>query len=550
MFTIRNSMRNIMRSKGRSILIWIIITIIALSVCVGLCIRQSAANARESALSDLSITAQISPDRSKAMDDASDSSGSISRSKLRSSMASSLTLTQLKKYAEADAVKSFYYTLSVSMDASGSLEAYSSSDSSSSSSSSSSSTASTVSTTSSSSHGPGGMTMADFQITGYSSDEAMTDFVDGKCEITDGQMFDEGTSDMVCVISDELAEYNDLSVGDTITLSNPNKSSEKYKLKIVGIYSNSQSSSEAQGPQMTDPANEIYMSYNTLNSIVKKSASKNGSSSSKRITGQLNGTYVVGSVSGYNAFKKQVKKLGLSSKYTVTSSDIEAYERSAEPLNNLAKYAGYFLIVILAVGAVILIVMNIFSTRERKYEIGVLLAIGMKKSRVAKIFVNEILIITLAGVIAGGAVGTAISVPVTKALLSSQITQQQEQSENMDQAFGRENNGAGPGMQQSSSSSTVSQTSSSSSSTVSTVSTASSGTSSAAVTASSSSSSSDSSAPETPGSVSSINITNAMDLKVLLELLASCILLAIAAGAVSVITIMRYEPMQILANRD
>jgi putative ABC transport system permease protein len=390
--------------------------------------------------------------------------------------------------------------------------------------------------------------MSDFQITGYSSDEAMTDFVDGKCEITDGQMFDERTSDMVCVISDELAEYNDLSVGDTITLANPNKSSEKYKLKIVGIYSNSQSSSEAQGPQMTDPANEIYMSYNTLNSIVKKSASKNGSSSSKRITGRLNGTYVVGSVSGYNAFKKQVKKLGLSSKYTVTSSDIDAYERSAQPLNNLAKYAGYFLIVILAVGAVILVVMNIFSTRERKYEIGVLLAIGMKKSRVAKIFVNEILIITLAGVIAGGAVGTAISVPVTKALLSSQITQQQEQSQDMDQAFGRENNGAGPGMQQSSSSSsTVSQTSSSSSSTVTT---ASSGTSGAAVTASSSSGSSDSSAPQAPGSVSSINITNAMDLKVLLELLASCILLAIAAGAVSVITIMRYEPMQILANRD
>ncbi|MGN0709150.1 MAG: ABC transporter permease, partial [Anaerovoracaceae bacterium] len=536
-------------------------------VCVGLCIRQSASNAEKSALSDLSVTAQISPDRSKAMDQASNGSGSVDRSKLKSAMGSSLTLTQLQKYAKADAVKSFYYTLSTSLNASGSLEAYSSgssSDSSSSSSVSTTSTSSTDATTSATSKsdssqggsgggsggGPGDMNTGDFQVTGYSSDEAMTDFVDGKCEITDGKMFDEGTSDMVCVISNELAEYNDLSVGDTITLSNPSKSSEKYKLKIVGIYKNSQSSSEAQGPQMTDPANEIYMSYNTLNTIVEKSASKNGKSSSSRITGRLNGTYVVGTVSGYNAFKKQVKKLGLSSKYTVTSSDIEAYERSAQPLNNLAKYAGYFLIVILAVGAVILVVMNIFSTRERKYEIGVLLAIGMKKSRVAKIFVTEILIITLAGVIAGGAVGTAVSVPVTKALLSSQITQQQEQSDDMHQAFGRENNGAGPGAQQSGQDQSQSDSSSSQASTAS-VSQTSSSSSSASTAVTASSSSSDSQAQQAPDqSVSSINISNAMDLKVLLELLASCILLAIAAGAVSVVAIMRYEPMQILANRD
>lgn len=45
--------------------------------------------------------------------------------------------------------------------------------------------------------------------------------------------------------------------------------------------------------------------------------------------------------------------------------------------------AGYFLIVILAIGAIVLIVLNIFNIRERKYEVGVLTAIGMKKSRVA-----------------------------------------------------------------------------------------------------------------------------------------------------------------------
>lgn len=36
---------------------------------------------------------------------------------------------------------------------------------------------------------------------------------------------------------------------------------------------------------------------------------------------------------------------------------------------------------ILVIGAVILVVLNIFNVRERKYEIGVLTAMGMKKER-------------------------------------------------------------------------------------------------------------------------------------------------------------------------
>lgn len=37
---------------------------------------------------------------------------------------------------------------------------------------------------------------------------------------------------------------------------------------------------------------------------------------------------------------------------------------------------------------------------------------------------------------------------------------------------------------------------------------------------------------------------------VLLEMMGICLLLALAAGMVSVVTIMRYEPLQILSNRD
>lgn len=518
MFILKNAVRNIRRSKGRSILIGIIITIIAFSVCIGLYIRQASADSRDAALAGMKITAQITPNRSKAMKQAS-GSGTFDKSKLQKALGSGLTLTQLKKYANADSVSSFYYTLTASVDGSGSLEAYSTSSSSSSSSSAGSSDGA-----------PGGMksmSSGDFTITGYSSDEAMTDFTSGTKKISKGKIFAEGTSDMVCVISSELAKYNDLSVGDTIKVCNPNKSSETYKLKIVGIYKDSQSSAQASqgGPNAADPANSIYTSYNTLNKIVTASKAKYSSGSTTAISGRLNGTYVVGTLSKYKSFKKEVKQIGLSSKYQVTSADLTSYEQSAQPLKNLAKFAGYFLIVILLVGAVILVVINIFSTRERKYEIGVLTAIGMKKKQVAALFVSEILIITLAGVIIGGAAGAAVSKPVTRKLLSAQITSSQQQNADMRQSFGRGNNGAGPGSGQNSGGQ-------------------------AAPGSGSSSSSAPSGSPSSDSASSALSTSSSVSMTVLLELLGSCIILALIAGTVSVTAIMRYEPLDILSERD
>lgn len=271
----------------------------------------------------------------------------------------------------------------------------------------------------------------------------------------------------------------------------------------------------------SDPANSIYASYGTVNKIVSSSSSANDDSSDA-ISGRLNGTYVVGTLANYKKFKKEVSEIGLSSKYTVSSQDIENYERSAAPLENLANFAKYFLIVIICVGAVILIVMNIFSTRERKYEIGVLTAIGMKKKNVAKLFVTEILALTLAGVIVGGGIGAATSVPVTKALLRTTAATQQTEMQDRNDAFGRQD------QQSSSDSSTDSD-----------------------------SGSSQNEPPSGSGPSGSTNqdeiisnISNSVDCKVVLELLGCCILLAMAAGAVSVVTIMRYEPVQILTNRD
>lgn len=208
----------------------------------------------------------------------------------------------------------------------------------------------------------------------------MSNFINGTCKITKGSMFTEGTSNKICIISNELAAYNSLKVGSTIKLESPTDDSKVISLKVVGIYQNSSSTSGENGVMNrfnagADPANQIYTSYQALNSLTKDSDA---------FITQTNGTYVFADKNAYETFRKDVKNMGLDDTYTVTSQDINNYEQSLLPLENLSKFASYFFIIVLIIGAVILAVINIFNIRERKYEIGVLTAIGMKKWKVSK----------------------------------------------------------------------------------------------------------------------------------------------------------------------
>ena len=539
MYILKNAFRNVVRSKGRNILMGIIIFIIAVSLCIGLSIRQAAANAKETALENLEITAQISVDRTKMMQNSMQDGGDGERPSFNKDdfggFSDSLTIDELEVYAKASTVKNFYYTITSSFDSAGDIDPVTDT--------ASSDEASQTSQTEEQNGMPGGeapggsegnrggMQMSsngDFTVIGYSDDSAMTDFIDGNSTITDGAVFEAGTSDYDCIISEELATYNSLEVGDTIELANPNNEDETYTLTISGIYSNDSSNSEnAMGRMFSsaDPSNQIYMSYTALKDITDKSQETNSDDSDSALFSQTNGTYVFENADDYETFCDEVYELGLSEDYTVSSQDVNNYEQSLIPLETLSTIAGYFLLVIVIIGTLILVALNIFSIRERKYEIGVLTAIGMKKAKVAAQFICEMLIVTLAAVIIGGAVGAATSVPVANTLLENQITSQHQVSDNRQNAFGREPggnmNGDSPQKNDEQGSNMDSNAS-------------------------------DSATSQPMGAagryISQINA--AVDVAVMLELLGICILLALLSSAVSVTAIMRYDPMKILANRD
>jgi len=350
-------------------------------------------------------------------------------------------------------------------------------------------------------------------------------------------MFEEGTSDYVCVISEELAIFNGLAVGDTIVITNPSLETETYTLTVSGIYTSSETNnfSNAMFGKGQDPANQIYMSANTLQAILDASEAAsttvtddNGRESESKITGTLSATYSFADADAYYAFENEVRALGLDESYTVSSTDITAFENSMTPLNTLSTMAGWFLLVILIIGGIILVVLNIFNVRERKYEVGVLTAMGMKKWKVAAQFMCEILVVTMLAVVIGAGIGAVSSVPVTNALLEGQVQSQSNQQNQMEQSFGRPGN-MGGGMMGGDMPSDI-----------------------------------PSDVPSDIGGGKNnrfenmfggaadyiTEVNSAMNLTVVLQMIGVGLLLTLIASAASVLFIMRYDPLKILANRD
>lgn len=574
MYILKNALKCISRSKGRNILIGLIAFVIALSACLGLSIRQAAESAKEDTLEDMTITASISFDRQSMMSGmntrpdeggGAEGGGGFDRSQFSSMMeeAESLTLEDYETYAEADTVKDFYYTLTAYFDGSDDLEAVST-DTSTEADASDSETEAVPENSGrgfagggTAPGGRGGMTASgDFTVTGYSGENAMTAFLNGTASVSDGQVFEEATTENVCIIPEELAIYNELEVGDVITLTNPASETETYELTIEGIYTSSETNdmsfSMFGGGQ--DPANSIYMSAAALQSILDDSESVSstvtdedtGMEYETAVTGMLSATYVFADPDDYYQFEEDVYTMGLDDSYTVSSTDISAYESSLTPLNTLSTMAGWFLVVILLIGGVILIVINVFNVRERKYEIGVLTAMGMKKGKVALQFMAEILFVTMIAVILGTAVGAVSSVPVTNTLLATQVESRQTQQAQIEGNFGRggmqqappDDSGAGIG--------------------------ADTGADSAA----------DAGADNETGSAADTGAQNgegrgffgsdfgrgamnyitevnsAMNLTVALQMVGIGLLLTLVASAVSILFVMRYDPLRILANRD
>jgi len=353
MYIFKNAWTSIIRSKGRNILIGVIIIVIAAACAITLSIRNSADKIVKSYEESYEVEASISMDRNALMESLKEDDSSQEEMISKFNEIEDVTVDEINNYGDSSYVKNYYYVYQIGMNAEDITEATDQLTKETTTTKTETSSWEKTIPSSDGSGGPGGFDRGGsttqqggskktttttkteiikndkaangaFTIKGYSSFESMSDFINGSYTIIDGEVSDDFTGNS-CVISEELAELNDLSVGDTITLVNPNNSKLTYELVISGIYKENSDTSNDMSTMFTSSANLIITNSN----VVEQMASDD-----EDLSLTVTPTFILTSKDVVEDFTNEVREKGLSEYYTITEN-VDTVTSATKSINNV-----------------------------------------------------------------------------------------------------------------------------------------------------------------------------------------------------------------------
>lgn len=412
MYILKNAYLNIIRSKGRNLLIGLIITVIVISSFISITISKSGDNLVQSYKTNNPLKVTLNLDMMNFRNAPEDTREDFEL----------LSVDDINKIGELESVNGYYYTLQSNLN-SDDIEKVDYEE--------------FFQKEDNSSNPPEmnhkkEMSMGDFTLIAYSDSSYNEDFIKGNKKIVEGEMLSPtDTSDKI-VISEELAEENDIKVGDKIEFKNTNDESITYTLEVSGIYSIENETDDNMGSRMMpNSTNQIYSNLTVLNKIIEDDGI---SDDNFKVMQNVTAAYYV-DYENIESFEKEVKELGISDYYKVMTNE-EEITSTLNPIKNITSFSKTFLIITFIVGIVILTIINLFNIRERKYEIGVLRAIGMTKLKITFQLAFETVMITIISLVAGIIVGSLLAQPVTNYMLKNEIESYETKVTNMEENFG------------------------------------------------------------------------------------------------------------------
>ena len=425
MYILKNSLISIFRNKGRNILIGLIILTIACASTVTLAIRNTANTIVKSYEESHDLIATISFDRGQLGQQFKGGEDAQKENIEAFNNIQSVTIDDVKNYGDSNYLKGYYYTYTTSLNsdtlskAKDSFE-YEVEDKQ----TSTSSNTTTVITKSKKKFESDKNLTGDFELDGYSSYDAMTEFTEGTSTITDGEMISDFNG-FECVISSELETLNSISVGDAITLKNPT-TEKTYDFKVTGIYSSNNDNGDTAS-MYSKSANKIITGSGVIEQLVADDST---------LTTNVTPSFILNSEDDIETFTAEVKEKGLNEYYTV-NTNLDEITSATESIENVKTFATTFLIITLIISSLVLFVINMINIRERKYEIGVFRTIGMSKLKLTMQFVLELLIVSTMSLIIGAIIGAFLAKPVGNMLLANEIESTQSTQQEMSNNFGK-----------------------------------------------------------------------------------------------------------------
>jgi len=251
-------------------------------------------------------------------------------------------------------------------------------------------------------------------LMGNSDPDTLADFSEGggKAILPGGRMF-RGLNE--CIISHQLAALNGISEGDTIVAESVFPPVKTYELTVVGIYTDEGTAY----PGVAYKQEKVYW-FNRRNQVMTSFETVMAKDYETDQGLDFLAEYYLKNPSDISKFEAEVRAKGLPSDYSVSINQ-EELDGITGPLRSMAGMTSTLMIVILILGGVVLALLSLIAVRERKYEVGVLRAMGMEKAKIAAGILAEALMLSIVCLVIGLLIGNTVSQPIADGILSGQV---------------------------------------------------------------------------------------------------------------------------------
>lgn len=264
------------------------------------------------------------------------------------------------------------------------------------------------------------------------------DIANGTATLVEGRVFsdeDIAKANYVVLISDKLAEQNNVFVGDIIMLNNefqiwkegdvePEKIVRDIALEVIGIFSPKVNTNQEENGGWIDytPFNRMYVPNGVVNAENRWMTEQymiaypdSGITPDQLDRVYINPVFVLNNPEEVESFRTEAMTY-LPDYYKVNVSS-DAYDSVAGPIKFIGSLSNTILYV--AIGATILILslVVILFLRDRKHELGIYLSLGESKSKVMAQILIEVVAIAVLGITLSLFTGNSIAEATSQSMM-------------------------------------------------------------------------------------------------------------------------------------
>ena len=238
-------------------------------------------------------------------------------------------------------------------------------------------------------------------------------FSSGVFTIKEGKNIEENDKNSI-IVHEEFAKQNNLKLGDEVDLEllDVEKSGKikSHKFKIIGSFSGKKQETYT-GLSSDFSENMVFVDYSTSQEILNKSENN-------KIANKI--LMYSGSAESTDLALNKLKELKIDESKYFVEKDSNAFEESLEAVSGIKHIIKIMTYSIMLGGMVVLSLILILWLRERIYEIGIFLSIGISKIQIIMQFIFELIFISIPSIISSLFLGNVLLKVIVDGFINSE----------------------------------------------------------------------------------------------------------------------------------